>query len=445
MSMVSTQFVVALLAQACAWLALHWDHRPRDPQSFPTHSFKQNHLHSSMQPVLHDRREHKGLSPDAPPWRSQHTEAVLEHPWTSFHGHEGTRWVCGKCFLRDGLELNAYSSSNCQGCGRVAKRKQQQQVQASSSSTSSNSSKGTVFSTISGQQRQAQAETPEGASMLAAGKPRIQEVPWQVLAGKGGKGTRSAGSRETQLNQAPVEAATSFVDKGSPARVHEPMAQALSAHRPRALADLVSGAGPEQTRRATTELQPIGRLREAWLATESALGPDHTITKAVKQKYDQLVQCRKESMPLQQQLQQARKQWEEAKQTLSNFQRWNASLTKQIQDLHTRKAEFTIGEMNAEEAVACEKAELEALVELCLGIQEQKGRSQQGSCSDAETPRAIGDGRGEHSLESHDIGQANASDPHIAEVAKAPRRSSVHWDVRQIDSPRVMKNPSVFG
>ena len=89
--------------------------------------------------------------------------------------------------------------------------------------------------------------------------------------------------------------------------------------------------------------------------------------------------------------------------------------------------------MNAEEAVACEKAELEALVELTLGVQEQKGRSQQGSCSDAETPRAIGDGRGGHRRKSHDIGQANACDTHIAEVAKAPRRSSVHWDVRQMD------------
>ena len=141
-------------------------------------------------------------------------------------------------------------------------------------------------------------------------------------------------------------------------------------------------------------------------------------------------------MPLHEQLHRAREQWEQSKQTHSNFQRWKSSLTKQIQDLHTRKAEFTIGEMPPEEAVACEKAELEALVELCLGIQEQQGRSQQDSCSDAETPRASGDGRGEHSLESHDIGQAIASDPHIAEVAKAPRRGSVPWEVRQIDPPR---------
>ena len=84
------------------------------------------------------------------------------------------------------------------------------------------------------------------------------------------------------------------------------MAQALSAHRPRVLADLLSIAGPEQTRPAPTELQPIGRLREAWLAIESALGPEHTITEAVKQKYDQLVQCRQESMPLHKQLQSAK-------------------------------------------------------------------------------------------------------------------------------------------
>ena len=100
--------------------------------------------------------------------------------------------------------------------------------------------------------------------------------------------------------------------------------------------------------------------------------------------------------------------------------------------------------MNAEDAVAHKKVELEALVELCLGIQEQQGRSQQDSCSDAETPRAIGDGRGEHSLKSCDIGHANASDPHIAKVAKAHRRS-LHWEARQIDAPRVRKNPSAFG
>ena len=98
--------------------------------------------------------------------------------------------------------------------------------------------------------------------MLAGSKPRLQEVPEQVLAGKGGEGTRSTGSKETQLNQAPVEAATF--------------------------------AGPVQTRPATTELQPIVRLRQAWLATESALGPEHTITQAVKQQYEQLVQCRNE-------------------------------------------------------------------------------------------------------------------------------------------------------
>ena len=149
-------------------------------------------------------------------------------------------------------------------------------------------------------------------------------------------------------------------------------------------------------------------------------------------------------MPLHKQLKEARKQWEQSKQTLVNYHMWNASLTKQIQDLHTRSAEFTIGEMNAEEAVACKKAELEALVELFLGIQEQQGRSQQDSCSDAETPRAIGDGRGEHSLKSRDIGQANASDPHIAKVAKAHRRS-LHWEMRQIDSLPVRTNPSAFG
>ena len=254
--------------------------------------------------------------------------------------------------------------------------------------------------------------TPECAGMLAGSKPRLQEVPEQVLAAKGWEGTRSTGSKETQLNQAPVEAATF--------------------------------AGPVQTRPATTELQPIVRLRQAWLATESALGPEHTITQAVKQQYEQLVQCRKESMPLLKHLKEARKEWEQSKQTLLNYQMWNTSLTKQIQELHNRKAEFTIGEMNAEDAVAHKKVELEALVELCLGIQEQQGRSQQVSCSDAETPRDIGDGRGEHSLKSRDIGQANASDPHIAKVAKAHRRS-LHWEVRQIDSPPVRKNPSAFG
>ena len=339
-----------------------------------THTGSGNLLSTApMQHVSFGRQEHHGLSPDAQPSRGRHTEAVvdaelsvpnrqqqhglngpasswscsqpealiadkelyrlqmqsagynsgnsswpedaLEHPLRSFRGHVGTQWVCGNCFLSRGFKHNGGSPSNCQCCGRAEKRKQQQ-VQASVTSTSSNDGKGRVLSAASSQHRQAQAVTPECAGMLAGSKPRLQEVPEQVLAGKGGEGTRSTGSRETQLNQAPVEAATTFVDEGSSARVHEAMAQALSAHRPRVLADLLSSAGPEQTRPATTELQPIGRLREAWLATESALGPEHTVTQAVKQHYEQLVQCRQESMPLHKQLKEARKQWEQSKQTL---------------------------------------------------------------------------------------------------------------------------------
>ena len=94
-------------------------------------------------------------------------------------------------------------------------------------------------------------------------------------------------------------------------------------------------------------------------------------------------------MPLHEQVHRARECWEQFKQTLSNFQRCKSALTKQIQDLHTRRVEFTMGEMNAEEGVACEKAELEALVELCLGIRERKGRSQQGPLVMAEVSTAL--------------------------------------------------------
>ena len=180
--------------------------------------------------------------------------------------------------LSCGFKLNAYSaysSSNCQGCGRVKKRKHQQQVQASGSCTSSEDSTSCVFPQPEASRGKLKQRHQRVQACLQQASQEFRKCRgrcWQerVERAPDQQAVERPSSTRHQLRQQQL-----LWTRGSPARVHEAMAQALSAHRPRALADLVSGAGPEQTRRATTELQPIGRLREAWLAIESALGPEH--------------------------------------------------------------------------------------------------------------------------------------------------------------------------